>query len=168
VRVPDVREDPRLHQHYRFGPVELVVSAHGQGQAIGVLDIQSTQVDYITRDQQNVFDVDGQPSATAIENAPLFERVRSQADKLLVLNEVAARRISSLCGGVAAPSRGTRQARYRYQIWNSVYDEAANLYRPPSGCVNTARARRESCELRHTKELLERRSPRNCPFGFPT
>jgi len=59
-----------------------------KGQSIGVLDIQSTQVDYFTRDQQSVLTLMASRLAVAIENARLFERVRSQADTLLVLNEV--------------------------------------------------------------------------------
>jgi sigma-B regulation protein RsbU (phosphoserine phosphatase) len=60
-----------------------------KGQSIGVLDIQSTQVDYFTRDQQSILTLMASRLAIAIENARLFERVRSQADTLLVLNEVA-------------------------------------------------------------------------------
>ena len=59
-----------------------------KGQSIGVLDIQSTQVDYFTREQQSVMTLMASRLAIAIENARLFERVRSQADTLLILNEV--------------------------------------------------------------------------------
>src|SRR5579872_7591312 len=54
VRVPDVREDPRYINIIDTVRSELVVPLVVKGQSIGVLDIQSTQVDYFTRDQQNV------------------------------------------------------------------------------------------------------------------
>ena len=88
VRVPDVREDPRYINIIDSVRSEMVIPLMVKGQAIGVLDIQSTQVDYFTRDQQSVLTLMASRLATAIENARLFERVRSQADTLLVLNEV--------------------------------------------------------------------------------
>jgi len=88
VRVPDVREDPRYINIIDSVRSELVVPLMVKGQAIGVLDIQSTQLDYFTRDQQSVLTLMASRLAIAIENARLFERVRSQADTLLVLNEV--------------------------------------------------------------------------------
>src|SRR5512135_1142743 len=88
VRVPDVREDPRYINIIDSVRSEMVIPLVVKGQAIGVLDIQSTQVDYFTRDQQSVLTLMASRLAIAIENARLFERVRSQADTLLVLNEV--------------------------------------------------------------------------------
>jgi sigma-B regulation protein RsbU (phosphoserine phosphatase) len=88
VRVPDVREDPRYINIVDAVRSEMVIPLMVKGQAIGVLDIQSTQVDYFTRDQQSVLTLMASRLATAIENARLFERVRAQADTLLVLNEV--------------------------------------------------------------------------------
>jgi sigma-B regulation protein RsbU (phosphoserine phosphatase) len=88
VRVPDVREDPRYINIVDSVRSEMVIPLMVKGQAIGVLDIQSTQVDYFTRDQQSVLTLMASRLATAIENARLFERVRMQANTLLVLNEV--------------------------------------------------------------------------------
>jgi phosphoserine phosphatase RsbU/P len=88
VRVPDVREDPRYINIVDSVRSEMVIPLMVKGQAIGVLDIQSTQVDYFTRDQQSVLTLMASRLATAIENARLFERVRTQANTLLVLNEV--------------------------------------------------------------------------------
>ena len=54
VRVGDVREDPRYINIIDSVRSELVVPLVVKGQSIGVLDIQSTHVDYFTRDQQSV------------------------------------------------------------------------------------------------------------------
>ena len=114
VRVPDVREDPRYINIIDSVRSEMVVPLMVKGQAIGVLDIQSTQVDYFTRDQQSVLTLMASRLAIAIENARLFERVRSQADTLLVLNEVAPRgQFDSGGRGIAAPCRRAGQARDR-------------------------------------------------------
>ena len=48
--------------------------------------------------------------ATAIENARLFERARSQADTLLVLNEVGREASSILERGSAAAPRGANSS----------------------------------------------------------
>src|ERR1035437_3524342 len=75
VRVPDVREDPRYINIIDSVRSELVIPLLVKGQSIGVLDIQSTQVDYFTRDQQGILMLMAGRLAVAIENARLFERV---------------------------------------------------------------------------------------------
>src|SRR6202163_3612709 len=72
VRVPDVREDPRYINIIDSVRSELVVPLVLKGHSIGVLDIQSTQVDYFTRDQQSVLTLMASRLAVAIENARLF------------------------------------------------------------------------------------------------
>ena len=131
VRVPDVREDPRYINIIDSVRSELVVPLMVKGQAIGVLDIQSTQVDYFTRDQQSVLTLMASRLAIAIENARLFERVRSQADKLLVLNDVG-REASSILAVEELLRRAAELVKrvIDYQILGILlYDEAANLYR---------------------------------------
>jgi sigma-B regulation protein RsbU (phosphoserine phosphatase) len=131
VRVPDVREDPRYINIIDSVRSELVVPLMVKGQAIGVLDIQSTQVDYFTRDQQSVLTLMASRLAIAIENARLFERVRSQADTLLVLNEVG-REANSILAVEELLRRAAELVKrvIDYQILGILlYDEAANLYR---------------------------------------
>ena len=133
VRVPDVREDPRYINIIDSVRSELVVPLIVKGQSIGVLDIQSTQVDYFTRDQQSIMTLMASRLAIAIENARLFERVRSQADTLLVLNEVGARsQFHSRRRGIAAPRRGTGQARDRLSDSGHFALRRGDQYVPPS------------------------------------
>src|SRR5215472_1556579 len=131
VRVPDAREDPRYINIIDSVRSELVVPLMVKGQAIGVLDIQSTQVDYFTRDQQSVLTLMASRLAIAIENARLFERVRTQADTLRVLNEVGSEASSIL--SVEELLRRAAELVKRvidYQILGiMLYDEATNLYR---------------------------------------
>ena len=131
VRVPDVRDDPRYINIIDSVRSEMVIPLMVKGQAIGVLDIQSTQVDYFTRDQQSVLTLMASRLAIAIENARLFERVRSQADTLLVLNEVG-REANSILAVEELLRRAAELVKrvINYQILGILlYDESANLYR---------------------------------------
>jgi len=131
VRVPDVREDPRYINIIDSVRSELVVPLMVKGQAIGVLDIQSTQVDYFTRDQQSVLTLMASRLAIAIENARLFEKVSSQADTLLVLNEVGREANSILV--VEELLRRAAELVKRvidYQILGILlYDESTSVFR---------------------------------------
>jgi len=131
VRVPDVREDPRYINIIDSVRSELVVPLMVKGQAIGVLDIQSTQLDYFTRDQQSVLTLMASRLAIAIENARLFERVRSQADTLLVLNEVG-REANSILRVEELLRRAAELVKrvIDYQILGILlYDEQTNMFR---------------------------------------
>jgi len=131
VRVPDVSEDPRYINIIDSVRSELVVPLMVKGQAIGVLDIQSTQVDYFTRDQQSVLTLMASRLATAIENARLFERIRSQADTLLVLNEVG-REANSILAVEELLRRAAELVKrvIDYQILGILlYDESTNTFR---------------------------------------
>jgi phosphoserine phosphatase RsbU/P len=61
-----------------------------------VLDIESSQPNYFTPDQQNILTLVASRIGTAIENARLFENARSQAETLLLLNEIGREANSSL------------------------------------------------------------------------
>jgi phosphoserine phosphatase RsbU/P len=95
VRVSDVSQDPRYINAIDSVRSELAVPLMFRGKCVGVLDIQSRHLDYFTKDQQNIMAVLANRFAVAIENARLFEKVRTQAETLLVLNEVS-REISSI------------------------------------------------------------------------
>src|SRR6202047_2029521 len=131
VRVGDVREDPRYINIIDSVRSELVVPLVVKGQAIGVLDIQSTQVDYFTRDQQSVLTLMASRLAVAIENARLFERVRSQADTLLVLNEVGREANSILdVEGLLRRAAELVKRVIDYQILGILlYDEPTKVFR---------------------------------------
>src|SRR6202046_4290573 len=75
---------------------ELAVPLIVRGRVIGVLDIESNQVDYFTPDQQNILTLVASRIAGAVENARLFEHEKNQSESLLLLNEVAREANSSL------------------------------------------------------------------------
>ncbi len=130
VRTGDVRNDPRYIQTSESVRSELAVPLVFKNQLIGVLDVQSAEPDYFTHEQQEILVLLASRLAVAIENARLFERARSQADMLLVLNEVG-REASSILDVEALLRRAAELVKrvIDYQIMSILlYDGAANLF----------------------------------------
>src|ERR1700682_1448120 len=88
VRVSDTSKDERYINAIETVRSELAVPLMLRGKCIGVLDIQSRHPNYFTRDQQNILTLLASRLSVAIENARLYQKVRAQADTLLLLNEV--------------------------------------------------------------------------------
>jgi phosphoserine phosphatase RsbU/P len=88
VRVSDTTKDARYINAIDSVRSELAVPLMLQGKCVGVLDIQSRHLDYFTPDQQNILTLLASRLAVAIENARLFQKVKAQADTLLLLSEV--------------------------------------------------------------------------------
>jgi sigma-B regulation protein RsbU (phosphoserine phosphatase) len=131
VRVSDVAKDPRYINAIDSVRSELAVPLMIQGKCIGVLDIQSNRADYFTPDQQSILTLLASRLAVAIENARLFERVRSQAGTLLLLNEVS-REMSSILDVEELLRRAAEQVKrvIDYQILSiMLYDEDQKIFR---------------------------------------
>ena len=131
VRVSDTQNDPRYINAIDNVRSELAVPLLISGKCIGVLDIQSRHPDYFTRDQQNILTLLASRLAVAIENARLFERVRAQADTLLVLSEVS-RETGSILDVEELLRRAAEQTKrvIDYQILSILlYDEDQKVFR---------------------------------------
>jgi sigma-B regulation protein RsbU (phosphoserine phosphatase) len=131
VRVADVRQYPGYLNAMESVASELAVPLCVQGQAIGVLDIQSRQLDYFTPDQQSILTLLASRIAGAVENARLFERTQRQAETLLILNEVG--REATTLSDVESVLRRSAELVKRvidYQIFSILlYDDVANVFR---------------------------------------
>ncbi len=88
VLVRDVSQEPNYINAVDSVRSELAVPLLFKGKTIGVLDIQSSQLNYFHRSHQDILTLLASRIAGAIENARLFERTRRQADTLLLLNEI--------------------------------------------------------------------------------
>ncbi len=131
IRVGDVSEDPRYINALDTVRSELAVPLMIEGRCIGVLDIQSRELDYFTRDQQNILTLLASRLAIAIENARLFERTRRQAETLLLLHEVG-REASAILDMEKLLRRAAELAKrvMDYQIFSILlYDEQAHVFR---------------------------------------
>ena len=130
ILVADVRNDPRYINSIDSVRSELSVPLLFKNQVIGVIDIQSSQLDYFTSEQQEILVLLASRLATAIENARLFERARSQADTLLLLHEVG-REASSILDVEALLRRAAELVKrlIDYQIMSiMLYDSVTNRF----------------------------------------
>ncbi len=130
VRVSDVRADQRYIQTSDSVRSELAVPLVFKNEVIGVLDVQSAEPDYFTLEQQEILVLLASRLSVAMENARLFERARSQADMLLVLNEVG-REASSILDLEALLRRAAELVKrvIDYQIMGILlYDGPTNLF----------------------------------------
>src|SRR2546427_2999690 len=131
VRVSDTSKDSRYNNAIDSVRSELAVPLMLRGKCIGVLDIQSRHLDYFTRDQQNILTLLASRLAVAIENARLFEKVRTQADTLLLLSEVG-RETGSILEVEELLRRAAEQTKrvIDYQILSiMLYDEEQKVFR---------------------------------------
>ena len=130
VRVSDTSKDPRYINAIESVRSELAVPLMVRGKCVGVLDIQSRHLDYFTRDQQNILTLLASRLAIAIENARLFEKVKAQADTLLLLTEVG-RETSSILDVEELLRRAAEQTKrvIDYQILSiMLYDEEQRVF----------------------------------------
>jgi sigma-B regulation protein RsbU (phosphoserine phosphatase) len=131
VRVGDVSQDPRYINAIDTVRSELAVPLMFRGTCIGVLDIQSRQPDYFTKDQQNILTLLASRLAIAIENARLFQKERAQSETLMVLTEVS-REISSILDVEELLRRAAELVKrvIDYQIVSiMLYDEEQKVFR---------------------------------------
>ena len=131
VRVSDVANDTRYINAIDSVRSELAVPLMIQGKCIGVLDIQSNRLDYFTPEQQSILTVLGSRLAVAIENARLYERANTQANTLLLLNEVS-REMSSILDVEELLRRAAEQVKrvIDYHILSiMLYDEEQKIFR---------------------------------------
>jgi len=131
VRVSDVTQDPRYINAIETVRSELAVPLMFRGKCVGVLDIQSQQPDYFTKDQQTILTILASRLAVAIENARLFQKERAQAETLMVLSDVS-REISSILDVEALLRRAAELVKrvIDYQILSlMLYDEEQKIFR---------------------------------------
>ena len=131
VRVADTLTDPRYINAIDNVRSELAVPLMLRNRCVGVLDIQSRHPDYFTREQQKILTLLASRLAIAVENARLFEKVRAQADTLLLLNEVS-RETGSILDVEELLRRAAEQTKrvIDYQILSiMLYDEEQRVFR---------------------------------------
>jgi sigma-B regulation protein RsbU (phosphoserine phosphatase) len=131
VRVSDTSKDDRYIPAIENVRSELAVPLMLQGKCVGVLDIQSRHPDYFTPDQQNILTLLASRLAVAIENARLYQKERTQAETLLLLNEVG-RETSSILDVEELLRRAAEQIKrvIDYQILSlMLYDEKQKVFR---------------------------------------
>lgn len=131
IRVGDVLKDRRYLPAVEAVRSEIAVPLIVRGHVIGVMDIESRQVDYFTPAQQTVLTLVASRISTAVENARLYEKAQKQAETLLLLNEIGREASASL--EVEEVLRRAVELTKRlidYQIFSILlYDEVAAVFR---------------------------------------
>jgi sigma-B regulation protein RsbU (phosphoserine phosphatase) len=129
--VGDTLTDARYINAIESVRSELAVPLMLRNRCVGVLDIQSRHPDYFTREQQKILTLLASRLAIAVENARVFEKVRAQADTLLLLNEVS-RETGSILDVEELLRRAAEQTKrvIDYQILSiMLYDEEQKVFR---------------------------------------
>ena len=75
VRVPDVTQDPRYLMINPETRSELAIPMIHKGNVIGVLDLESPQLNYFTEDHVQALSILAAQLAVSLENARLYEKV---------------------------------------------------------------------------------------------
>ena len=75
MRVPDVTQDPRYRMVNPETRSELAIPMVHKGRVIGVLDLESPQLNYFTEDHVQALSILAAQLAIALENARLYEKV---------------------------------------------------------------------------------------------
>jgi sigma-B regulation protein RsbU (phosphoserine phosphatase) len=89
VLVNDVRRDPRYLNAIDAVRSELAVPMIARDRVVGVIDIQATQVDAFTAEDQAIVELIASRTAMAIDNARLYRRVVRQNRTLRTLASIA-------------------------------------------------------------------------------
>ncbi len=82
VNVPDVRQDARYISDNTETRSELIVPLFHKGRIIGVLDLEHTRAGFFNEEHERMLTTLGAQVAIAIENARLYQAVRSQERQL--------------------------------------------------------------------------------------
>ncbi len=131
IRVGDVSKDPRYLTAVDEVRSELAVPLIVRGRVIGVMDIESRQLDYFTPAQQTILSLVAERIGTAVENAQLYENAQKQAQTLLLLNEIG-REASATLRVEEVLKRAAELAKrlIDYQIFSIfLHDDVANVFR---------------------------------------
>jgi phosphoserine phosphatase RsbU/P len=82
IMVPDVTADPRYRMINPETRSELAVPMISKNRVVGVMDLESPQLNYFTPDHVQVLSILAAHLAVSIENASLYERVRSDESRM--------------------------------------------------------------------------------------
>ncbi len=82
VLAPDVRKDPRYIEAVADVRSELAIPLLVKDRCIGVFDLESPELDAFDRDDAEVLTLLGSQAAVAIENARLYETIRTNEERL--------------------------------------------------------------------------------------
>lgn len=108
---------------------EMAVPLMAGNQVIGVLDVQSDQIDHFTTQDINIQSTLASQVATALQNARLFAQTEERAAELATintLNQVASSQLE-LAALLAAVGAQLQETFLAHTLYIALYDEAADV-----------------------------------------
>jgi len=125
VNVPDVRTDARYVAMNPETRSELIVPLFHKGRIIGVLDLEHTRVGFFNEEHERVLTTMAAQVAIAIENARLYQAVRSQ-ERQLERDMAMAREVQLRLQPTEAPEENNAEMAVRFlparTIGGDLYD----------------------------------------------
>lgn len=91
LRIRNVSEDPRYIQASSNTRSELAIPLIYRNELLGVLNVESEQVDAYTENDEEMLGTLGGSLAAIIANARLLEQIRIQAERERLINEIAGK-----------------------------------------------------------------------------
>ncbi|MDD2921265.1 MAG: GAF domain-containing protein [Anaerolineales bacterium] len=91
LRIKDVRLDPRYHEISSNTRSELALPLIYRNELLGVLNVESEQVDAYAENDEEMLGTLGGSLAAIIANARLLEQIRQQAERERVVHEVSSK-----------------------------------------------------------------------------
>lgn len=88
INVPDVLTHPDYVNNWEAARAELVVPLMAGSKVIGVIDLQSTQLDGFSEEDERLMSIFSERAALAIENARLFEEAHRRLDHLQAQHDI--------------------------------------------------------------------------------
>ena len=76
VNIPDVRKEPDYAPNWKAGRSELAIPLKIGGQVIGVIDVQSKEINAFDHDDERLMGIFAERAALALENVRLFEEIK--------------------------------------------------------------------------------------------
>ncbi len=125
VNVPDVLKDPRYLPTNPESRSELIVPLFHKGRIIGVLDLEHTRTGFFNEEHERVLTTLAAQVAIAIENARLYQAVRTQ-ERQLELDIAMAREVQLRLLPPTAPEMANAEMAVRFlparTIGGDLYD----------------------------------------------
>jgi GAF domain-containing protein len=121
LRLDNVAEDPRYMQASANTASELAIPLLYRNEVLGVLNVESEQVNAYTQDDEEMLGTLGGSLAAIIANARLLEQLRAQAERERLIYEITSKirrstnmeTILSTTASELSKAVGARQARIR-------------------------------------------------------
>ena len=96
IYAPDVRRNPRFVQGAPETRSELVIPLSGRDDIIGVLNLESPEINAFDERAQQVLSSYAERAALGLENARLFQTIRRHAEQMIQLNDITRTSLQTL------------------------------------------------------------------------